>query len=311
MDFLNFTCWAARRSSRITARNAVTNQPLWARRQSGADVPSAMRDMDRSNFPSDSRLNGLVSDAISMPDWAKQDSGTDRVCQPNPFAADNTAVKFMPFAGPDVGAIAADRFALPTPISSTRRSISNAIAPLVSRLKSAGTLLWMVTDAWPSPLQIKRRESSCALRSMASERSQLLAVETVPVSTGDDTPPSPTFHYYDPFDFTHQGATWVDPSTPMGREFEIGKDVDALVQDVKKIREYIKRTGKTPFMGEFGAYEKILVEQREVYQRTVRTAFDNVGIGMCAWGHSNTFLLWDQKTGQWVPGMRAAMGLPE
>jgi endoglucanase len=127
----------------------------------------------------------------------------------------------------------------------------------------------------------------------------------------DDPNVVPTFHYYDPFDFTHQGATWVDPSPPMGREFGTDKDVDALVQDVKKIREYIKLTGKTPFMGEFGANEKIPVEQRVVYQRTVRTAFDNLGIGMCAWGYTNTFPLWDQKAGQWVPGMRAAMGLPE
>src|SRR3546814_20509250 len=28
----------------------------------------------------------------------------------------------------------------------------------------------------------------------------------------DDPNVYPTFHYYAPFDFTHQGATWVDPS---------------------------------------------------------------------------------------------------
>jgi endoglucanase len=127
----------------------------------------------------------------------------------------------------------------------------------------------------------------------------------------DDPNIVPTFHYYDPFEFTHQGATWVDPSPPMGRIFGSEKDVGALAQDVGKVRDYIKQTGKTPFMGEFGANEKIPVEQRVVYQRTVRTAFDNVGIGMCAWGYTNTFPLWDQKTGAWVPGMRAAMGLPE
>jgi endoglucanase len=127
----------------------------------------------------------------------------------------------------------------------------------------------------------------------------------------DDPNVVPTFHYYDPFDFTHQGANWVDPSPPMGRVFGSDKDVEALVQDVKKIREYIKRTGKTPFMGEFGANEKIPLEERVVYQRTVRVAFDNVGIGMCAWGYTNTFPLWDQKTEKWVPGMRDAMGLPE
>jgi endoglucanase len=127
----------------------------------------------------------------------------------------------------------------------------------------------------------------------------------------DDPNIVPTFHYYDPFDFTHQGATWVDPSPPTGRTFGSEKDVMALVADVKKVRDYIKRTGKTPFMGEFGAYEKIPVEERVVYQRTVRVAFDTIGIGMCAWGYTNTFPLWDQKTQAWVPGMLDAMGLPE
>jgi endoglucanase len=127
----------------------------------------------------------------------------------------------------------------------------------------------------------------------------------------DDPNVVPTFHYYDPFQFTHQGAEWVDPSPPMGRIFGSDDDVRALVKDVKKVREYINRTGKTPFMGEFGANEKIPVGQRVAYQRTVRVAFDNVGIGMCAWGYTNTFPLWDQNTKKWVPGMRAAMGLPE
>jgi endoglucanase len=127
----------------------------------------------------------------------------------------------------------------------------------------------------------------------------------------DDPNVVPTFHYYDPFDFTHQGATWVDPSPPMGRVFGNEQDIAALVQAVKDVRAYIARTGKTPFMGEFGANEKITTEERVAYQRTVRVAFDNIGIGMCAWGYTNTFPLWDQAAQNWVPGMRAAMGLPE
>jgi endoglucanase len=127
----------------------------------------------------------------------------------------------------------------------------------------------------------------------------------------DDLNIVPTFHYYDPFYFTHQGATWIDPIPPMGRKFPTNEDTRALADDVTKIREYIKRTGKTPFMGEFGANEKIPVEERIVYQQTVRAAFDNVGIGMCAWGYTNTFPLYDSQKQAWIPGMRRAMGLEE
>jgi endoglucanase len=127
----------------------------------------------------------------------------------------------------------------------------------------------------------------------------------------DDPNVIPTFHYYEPFDFTHQGATWVTPTPPMGRVYGSDADVERLTRDVAKVRAYIQRTGKTPFMGEFGANAPIPTEQRVTYQRTVRTAFDTTGIGMCAWGYTSTFPLYDSTKKAWVPGMRAAMGLGE
>ncbi len=127
----------------------------------------------------------------------------------------------------------------------------------------------------------------------------------------DDANVIPTFHYYDPFDFTHQGATWVNPSPPMGRAYGRPEDRRQLEEDVAKVRGYIARTGKTPFMGEFGANTPIPLYDRVRYQMTVRLAFDRLGIGMCAWGYTNTFPLWDQQSKQWLPGMRAAMGLRE
>ncbi len=125
----------------------------------------------------------------------------------------------------------------------------------------------------------------------------------------DDPHIVPTFHYYDPFEFTHQGATWVDEPPPLGRTYGTPADIVSLDRDVQKIRDYILRTGKTPFMGEFGANGIINVEERVKYQKMVREAFDDTGIGMCAWGYTNTFPLYDSKTKQWVPGMLDAMGV--
>jgi endoglucanase len=127
----------------------------------------------------------------------------------------------------------------------------------------------------------------------------------------DDPHVIPTFHYYDPFDFTHQGATWVDPAPPMGRAYGTAMDKQRLIDDVAKVREYMRRTGKTPVMGEFGANGPIPRADRVRYQKAVRVAFDQIGLGMCAWGYTNTFPQWDQKTRKWVPGMLDAMGLPE
>jgi endoglucanase len=127
----------------------------------------------------------------------------------------------------------------------------------------------------------------------------------------DDPNIVPTFHYYDPFEFTHQGATWVNPVPKIGRVYGSAEDLARLKADVAKVRDYIARTGKTPFMGEFGANGPIPLYERVKYQMTVRMAFDQIGIGMCVWGFTNTFPIYDSNKKQWVPGMRAAMGLNE
>ena len=70
----------------------------------------------------------------------------------------------------------------------------------------------------------------------------------------------PTFHYYDPFDFTHQGASWVDQAPPLGRKYGTIEDRKLLERDVQKVKDYITRTGKTPFMGETGAHTTTSLE---------------------------------------------------
>ncbi|MGB3377548.1 MAG: glycoside hydrolase family 5 protein [Allopontixanthobacter sediminis] len=129
----------------------------------------------------------------------------------------------------------------------------------------------------------------------------------------DDANIHPTFHYYDPFLYTHQGASWTAPDVPpVGRKFPTEEDREKLKQDVAKIQAYIARTGKTPFMGEVGAYDKhIPTADRATYHRMLREAFAPTGIGMCTWAYANTFPFWDREAGRWLPGMLAAVGLPE
>ncbi|HEY7808371.1 MAG TPA: glycoside hydrolase family 5 protein [Croceibacterium sp.] len=129
----------------------------------------------------------------------------------------------------------------------------------------------------------------------------------------DDPNLYPTFHYYEPFDFTHQGAGWVKPAPPkVGRTYGTAADAQRLVDDAAKVKAYVARTGLVPFMGESGAYDRYIpLDQRVQYTRAVHDAFTPLGVGICAWAYTNTFPFYDHNAKRWLPGLRGAFGLPE
>lgn len=133
------------------------------------------------------------------------------------------------------------------------------------------------------------------------------------LSLPDDPNVYPTFHYYDPFDFTHMGASWTAPNIPPpGRVYGSQADAQRLVADVAKIKAYAARTGLMPFMGESGAYDKhASLAQRVAYTKAVRDAFVPAGIPVCQWAYKNTYPFWDKANGQWIPGLRGALGLTD
>ena len=136
-----------------------------------------------------------------------------------------------------------------------------------------------------------------------------LATLTLP----DDPNIYPTFHYYTPFDFTHQGAQWVAPDVPkIGRVYGSQADQNLLATDVAKVKAYAAKTGLMPFMGESGAYEAhIPLAQRIAYTKAVHDAFVPAGVSVCQWAYANTFPLYDRQAGAWMPGMLGALGLTD
>jgi endoglucanase len=119
----------------------------------------------------------------------------------------------------------------------------------------------------------------------------------------------PTMHYYDPFEFTHQGATFIHPAPPFGRSFGGAADDAQLQDNLAKVRAFMTRTGRVPFVGEYGAIETIPPGQRTAYYRTVTAAFASLGVASCAWGYRNAFPLW--KDGRWHAGMIEAISAPQ
>ena len=118
-------------------------------------------------------------------------------------------------------------------------------------------------------------------------------------------PPGPfearTFHYYEPFDFTHQQATHLPRILPP-RDWGSAADHVAVAADIARAA-----TGPGPLlMGEFGVHELAAEGPRLDWTRAVRRAAEAHGIAWCHWGFSQGRLTgysaYDTGTGTWRPG---------
>ena len=116
-----------------------------------------------------------------------------------------------------------------------------------------------------------------------------------------------TIHTYDPFNFTHQGATWITPTPPLGRVFGSAADYRELDANLATVRDYMRTTGRQVFVGEYGANDDpaIPLAQRILYYGTISSAYASIGVQSCAWAYTNTFRLRDGAA--WLPGMLEAI----
>ncbi|WP_303828389.1 glycoside hydrolase family 5 protein [Asticcacaulis taihuensis] len=113
-----------------------------------------------------------------------------------------------------------------------------------------------------------------------------------------------TFHYYDPFHFTHQGASWADPETQKlsGIRWQ-GKpeEIAAINADFDKVAEWSKASNRPIFLGEFGAYDKFgKLEDRALWTRTVSESAHKHGFATAYWYWDGGFGVYDAEKKVWV-----------
>lgn len=120
-----------------------------------------------------------------------------------------------------------------------------------------------------------------------------------------------TFHFYEPHEFTHQGADFGDDAPPLGRNWGSLVDVARLRIAFAQAESWGARHGMPIFLGEFGVFRDADIDQRARYTRAARQEAENLGMGWCAFDFAASFITFDLENDVWIPELVNALGLAE
>ncbi|MGO9467866.1 MAG: glycoside hydrolase family 5 protein [Isosphaeraceae bacterium] len=150
-----------------------------------------------------------------------------------------------------------------------------------------------------------------------------------------------TVHNYNPFYFSHQGATWAGPDTKLTGIVFPGPPPEPLKLDPKltlsaPVRDWVKAYNVEPtatnpssprafqaaitdarewslyygrpiHVGEFGCFTTADPRSRANYYRAFREAAETAQIGWALWDWKASFRYWNQAAGRPEPGMHDAL----
>ena len=145
-----------------------------------------------------------------------------------------------------------------------------------------------------------------------------------------------TFHYYDPFIFTHQGATWAGEGLaevkevpfPWSKNVKIetpatakGKWVEELIKnyqkdassekifsDLKAAKDWSEKNNVPIFLGEFGSYSlRSTLEDRCRHAEAIYTALGKLNVPNAWWEWNGGFSMFKKGTNQIADCMRKAI----
>ncbi|WP_457355212.1 glycoside hydrolase family 5 protein [Sphingomonas sp. UYP23] len=118
-----------------------------------------------------------------------------------------------------------------------------------------------------------------------------------------------TFHSYEPFRFTHQGAPWAHDMAGVKDVPFTPADEARIKADYDKVGAWSKANDRPVLMGEFGAYEKsgTPIAARARYTATVRREAEAHGFPWAYWQFDSDFILYDIDRGRWVEPIRQAL----
>jgi endoglucanase len=117
-----------------------------------------------------------------------------------------------------------------------------------------------------------------------------------------------TFHYYKPFVFTHQGASWTNLESSTGVKWPATQALRQRIDaDFASAKVYAKNKELPVLLGEFGAYSKADMVSRIKWTTYVRKSAEATGFGWAYWEFRAGFGIYDATTDSWREGLVAAL----
>ena len=110
-----------------------------------------------------------------------------------------------------------------------------------------------------------------------------------------------TFHDYNPFQFTHQGAEWSEGANAwLGKTWTASAEqLAAMRGDLDKAAAYGKAHNRPVYLGEFGVYNKADLASRVSWTTAITREAEARDIAWCYWEFGSGFGAYDPQTDRW------------
>jgi endoglucanase len=119
-----------------------------------------------------------------------------------------------------------------------------------------------------------------------------------------------TFHYYLPFQFTHQGAEWANGSEAwIGTEWKRTSNERVNIDfDLDNVAKWARENDIPVWMGEFGSYGKHAdMESRRLWTDYVAREAERRGFAWAYWEFGAGFGVFDRAKNAWVEPIHTAL----